>query len=125
VHVLCVNPDKAKAVKSVCSVGCTGCKLCTKQTPFIEVNGFLAKVKEDANGDDIPLAAALACPQNTIYDKREYSLLDWLTNPAVKEDFKKRSAEWKQAEQDKKAALKAKKNASEKQKNRPETEGVL
>ena len=104
VHVLCVNPDKAKAVKAVCSVGCTGCKICTKQTKRIEVKGAIAMVTPGEA--DIPESAALACPQMAILDEREYGLKAWLSDPSAKETFGKKAAEWKEAEKAKKAAAK-------------------
>lgn len=107
VHVLCNNPQKAKAVKAVCSVGCTGCKLCLKQSKAIEVNGALAVVNY-LSDEELPHSAALACPQNAIFDAKEYSLVDWLTDSATKEKFEKQAAEWKTEDKKKKAAAKAK-----------------
>jgi len=104
VHVLCVNPDKAKAVKAACSVGCTGCKLCAKQTGAIAVDGALASVVSDS--EEIPGSAALACPQGSIFDGGVYSLPDWLSGSEARADFSRRSAEWKKAEKERKAAEK-------------------
>ncbi len=48
IFIGCVSQDKAKAVKEVCSVGCTGCTLCSrpKVTPSgsIEMQGNLPKI---------------------------------------------------------------------------------
>jgi electron transport complex protein RnfB len=103
VHVLCRNPDKAKAVKAVCSVGCTGCKLCAKKSKRFQVEGALAAVTYDEEGD-IPDEAALVCATGTIFDRRSYSLEAWLTNPEARDSFDKRRAEYKEAEKAKKAA---------------------
>ncbi len=109
VHVLCVNPDKAKAVKAACTVGCTGCKLCGKQSPRFAFKGALAVVTE---GEEmIPASAALSCPQGSIFDGREYPLLGWLTDPSLREDFAGKSAAWKAEEKAAKAAAKAARSA--------------
>ncbi len=110
VHVLCVNPNKAKAVKEVCSVGCTGCKLCTKQSKRLSMNGSLAFVDSASDGE-IPEPASWACPQGSIFDSRKYAMTTWLTDPTAREDHEKRAEEWKSAEKAKKAAAKKAKDA--------------
>jgi electron transport complex protein RnfB len=104
VHVLCNNPDKAKDVKAVCTVGCTGCKLCAKQSPAFAVDGALARVADDAA--DIDESAALACPQGSIFDARAVSLRAWLDDPAARAAHEQRAAAWKEAEKARKAAAK-------------------
>ncbi|OQX94793.1 hypothetical protein B6I21_08775 [candidate division KSB1 bacterium 4572_119] len=63
----CVSQDKAKNVKSVCKVGCTGCTLCSKEkvTPSgsIEMNGNLPKIL-DVTADDLQNAVE-KCPTKT------------------------------------------------------------
>ncbi|MBN2715022.1 MAG: RnfABCDGE type electron transport complex subunit B [Deltaproteobacteria bacterium] len=107
VHVLCTNPQKAKAVKAVCTVGCTGCKLCVKQSKSIKVDDALAVVDYTAGGD-IPAAAALACPQAAIFDAREYTLINWLSDKSTRSGFDERAAEWKAAEKKRRDEAKAK-----------------
>ncbi len=104
VHVLCRNPDKAKDVKAVCTVGCTGCKLCTKQSPAFTVDGALARIADD--GAAIDETAALACPQGSIFDSRAVSLRAWLGDPAARAAHEKRAAAWKEAEKERKALAK-------------------
>ncbi len=62
----CVSQDKAKAVKSVCKVGCFACKICTtpKVTPdgHIEMDGNLPVIK-NIESDDLYLAYE-KCPSN-------------------------------------------------------------
>jgi len=106
VHVLCVNPDKAKGVKAVCTVGCTGCKLCTKQSARLEVKGALAAVNHERD-EEIPEAAALACTQGTILDERRYGAVGWLTSAAARADFEARAAAWKESSKAKKGSKKA------------------
>ncbi len=108
VHVLCINPQKAKLVKAVCSVGCTGCKLCAKQSKRFAMTGALAQVDPTVPGE-IPSHAPYACPQGTIFDSRRYKVLDWITMPACREEHEILTAEWKKAEKERKAAAKAKK----------------
>lgn len=125
VHVLCVNPDKAKAVKEVCSVGCTGCKLCTKQSKRLTMDGSLAFVDGSKEGD-IPETTSWACPQGTIFDSRKYSLTAWLTDPAAREDHEKRAELWKADEKAKKAAVKKpKKEAEPESKKDPKPAGEV
>lgn len=49
VQVACNSKDNGKIVKSNCSVGCIGCKICQKACEFdaVHVEGFLAKVDYD------------------------------------------------------------------------------
>ena len=60
----CVSLDKAKAVKQVCEVGCTGCTLCSKEkvTPSgsIQMEGNLPKII-DITADDL-INAVEKCP---------------------------------------------------------------
>lgn len=64
IFVGCVSQDKGKAVKAVCTVGCTGCSLCSrpKTTPSgaIEMDGNLPKIK-DIMADDL-MNAVEKCP---------------------------------------------------------------
>lgn len=63
----CVSQDKAKAVKSVCSVGCIGCALCSKEkvTPSgsIEMVGNLPKIVK-ITSEDLKTAVE-KCPTNS------------------------------------------------------------
>ncbi len=122
VHVLCVNPEKAKQVKAVCAVGCTGCKLCAKQSEAFSLDGPLAAVTDDEA--EIPASAALACGTGTILDTRHYDPLSWIEDPSKREDYERRSAEWKAEEKKRKAAKKArakeKARAEEKKKKKAE-----
>lgn len=67
VYLGCVSQDKAKAVKSVCKVGCFACKICTtpKVTPEgnIEMDGNLPVIK-DIHSDDL-YTAFERCPSNS------------------------------------------------------------
>ncbi len=49
VKVSCSSKDNGKVTKGNCTVGCIGCKICTKQCEFdaISVDSFLAKVDYD------------------------------------------------------------------------------
>lgn len=105
VHVLCVNPDKPKMVKAVCAVGCTGCKLCVKQSKRFELDGTLAHVTHTGD-EEIPESAALSCPQGTILDGRKYAIAAWITDPSAREDYDRRSSLWKDKEKKRKAAEK-------------------
>jgi len=105
VHVLCVNPDKSKQVKEVCSVGCTGCKLCKKQSKAFVIDDSLAVLDYGFEGE-IAESSALACAPGAIVDLRKYSQAAWITDPAARSDYDKRSEEWKAAEKARKAAKK-------------------
>ena len=67
VFLACVSQDKAKAVKSVCKVGCFACKICVtpKVTPegAIEMNGNLPEIK-NLHSDDL-YTAFERCPSKS------------------------------------------------------------
>lgn len=64
VFIGCVSQNKGKAVKQVCSVGCTGCTLCAnpKTTPSgsIKMNGNLPEIV-NIKADDL-MTAVEKCP---------------------------------------------------------------
>jgi RnfABCDGE-type electron transport complex B subunit len=108
VHVLCKNPEKAKGVKAVCDVGCTGCKACSKKSKRFEMTGALAAVNHGAD-DPIADGIDLVCPQGAIWDRRRYSIEAWLDTPDARRDHVSRREAWKAAEKARKAAAKEKK----------------
>ena len=124
VHILCHNPDKAKLVKAVCEVGCTGCKLCNKQSPRFKMNGSLAFVDGETEGE-IPADARLVCPQGSIFDSRVNSIMSWTMESEVRETHRKQSEEWKEAEKARKLAKKKAKaeKAAKAKKAREQEEG--
>jgi electron transport complex protein RnfB len=67
VYIACINPEKGKAVKEVCEVGCTGCTLCAnpKTTPSgdIVMDGNLPKIRYTDNKNLI--AGAYRCAPNS------------------------------------------------------------
>ena len=68
----CVSLDKAKAVKQVCKVGCTGCTLCTKEkvTPSgsIEMDGNIPRII-DIKADDLVKAVEKCPPKSYVVRK--------------------------------------------------------
>ncbi|MDZ7722380.1 MAG: RnfABCDGE type electron transport complex subunit B [candidate division KSB1 bacterium] len=66
VYLACVSQDKAKAVKSVCKVGCFACKICTTPkvttSEAITMQGNLPKI-QDIDSDDL-YTAVEKCPAN-------------------------------------------------------------
>lgn len=123
VHVLCHNPDKAKQVKAVCQVGCTGCKLCSKQSPRFKIDGALASVDPEVEGT-IPQDARLVCPQGSIFDGRVYSITAWTMDSAVRQKHQAESEEWKESEKARKEALKQAKAAKAAKKAKSKEEGA-
>ncbi|MBN2739251.1 MAG: RnfABCDGE type electron transport complex subunit B [Spirochaetales bacterium] len=66
VLVACNSIDKGPVVKKYCSVGCIGCKICSKQSPeggFV-VDNFLAVIDYSQKGDRE--AAMEKCPSHCI-----------------------------------------------------------
>lgn len=66
VHVACSSPDKGPVVRKNCSVGCIGCRRCTKglEDEEIVMDGFLAVV--DYSKPLRSEKSASVCPSKTI-----------------------------------------------------------
>lgn len=64
--VACSSTDNLRTVKSYCSVGCIGCKICEKKSPEggYKVENFLSRIDYKASGDR--KAGAEACPPRCI-----------------------------------------------------------
>ncbi len=106
VHVLCVNPDKTKAVKEACEVGCTGCKLCTKKSSRFVVEGALSRV-DYSSKEEIDKDIRFVCPQGSILDGRVIKLSSWVTDPQIIIAHNSEREAWKEAEKARKAAAKS------------------
>jgi electron transport complex protein RnfB len=89
IFIGCVSQDKGKAVKQVCSVGCTACTLCAnpKTTPSgsIKMNGNLPEIV-NVMADDLSNAAA-KCPAKC------FVFRDQKNNQTIKEDSYERTSE--------------------------------
>lgn len=73
VYIACKNPNRAKEVKSVCSIGCTGCTLCAnpKTTPSGQITMAENNLPVfDYSIEDDPVVAVHKCPTNSLVDKR-------------------------------------------------------
>ncbi len=72
IYIACVNPEKGKNVRNVCSAGCHGCTLCAnpKTTPsgMITMNELNLPVF-DYSIDDAPVAAVYKCTAHSLVDK--------------------------------------------------------
>jgi H+/Na+-translocating ferredoxin:NAD+ oxidoreductase subunit B len=74
IYIACKNPNKTKAVKTVCKIGCTGCTLCAnpKTTP----SGHIAMDDKnnlpvfDYSVEDDPIVAVHKCPTDSLFDKK-------------------------------------------------------
>jgi Na+-translocating ferredoxin:NAD+ oxidoreductase subunit B len=64
--VACSSTDDPQTVKSCCSVGCIGCKICENKSPEggFKVEGFLSRIDYGASGGR--KAGAEACPPKCI-----------------------------------------------------------
>ncbi len=112
VHILCSNREKGARVKKYCSCGCIACKLCSKESKHIKMDGLIAVMTTDSIPEDgaLPEEAALVCTPGVILDERHYGHMAWATDPAVREDFKARAKAMKKkrkAERDAKKKAKA------------------
>lgn len=71
-YAACSNPDKGKAVTSVCKVGCISCELCVKKCPrgaLTMKNGV--PVWDNKKCDNRGVCAAV-CPTGAIHDIRKH-----------------------------------------------------
>jgi electron transport complex protein RnfB len=88
IHVACSSQDKGAVTRKICSVGCIGCKRCTKEVADAEItmDGNLARVDYSKKlTSDNP---AKVCPQNTIVVcENEF------TDPVVAPEIKEQPAE--------------------------------
>jgi electron transport complex protein RnfB len=108
VHVLCSTRLGAKEVKKFCSVGCTGCKLCTKEARVIAMDEGLAVVSDDIKEDfEFPEATALVCQSGSILDLKYYDAWAWATDPRKREDRDVRAETLKEDRKKARAAAKA------------------
>ncbi len=122
VHVLCHTRLGAKEVKKFCSVGCTGCKLCTKEAKVITMDESLAVVSDDLKADfEFPEATALVCQSGSILDLKFYDAWSWATDPKQREDRDVRAEKLKE---DRKKARAAAKAAKEKKADKPKAEAA-
>lgn len=114
VVVLCNNHDSGKKVRSVCKVGCTGCKLCAKKYEGFEVEDNLAQVQQDA--PEASTEAALVCPSGSIIDLNTFSFEEMVFDKEARSKLKKLQKEHKKKQKEarakKKAAVKKKKEAA-------------
>jgi len=64
--VACNSTDKGGAVRKICKVGCTGCKICEKKSPDggFKVEDFLSRIDYQAEGERE--SGAVACPTKCI-----------------------------------------------------------
>ena len=87
VHVMCSNPEKGKAVSSVCKIGCIGCTRCTKSCTdeaFYMEEG-LARIDYSKSRDCAE--AVKSCPVNVIFDFSRQNAITWL--PPISEVYPK------------------------------------
>lgn len=66
--VACSNPEPGKAIKQVCRVGCTGCKVCQRLAPDVfTVKDHLARIDYEAYTGTADVSQALdRCPARTL-----------------------------------------------------------
>jgi RnfABCDGE-type electron transport complex B subunit len=84
--VVCSNLDAAKDVKAVCDVGCIGCKICAKKTPFIRMEGNLPVIEYKSYDADMNFEMVMdKCPTNSIFflgqEKRPAPIVAFLQLP--------------------------------------------
>ncbi len=61
--IACSNHDPGRLVKQVCTVGCIGCKLCTKMMDIFEVSDNVARINYEKYEPDMDFSKALdKCP---------------------------------------------------------------
>jgi len=73
IYIACKNPNRAKEVKSVCKIGCTGCTLCAnpKTTPSGQITMAENNLPVfDYGVEDDPVVAVHKCPTNSLVDKQ-------------------------------------------------------
>ncbi len=72
-HVYCNSPEKGAAKRSLCQSSCIGCRKCERTVPEkFEVNGFLAKVKYDAEPLTSGELEAIKCPTGAFDNEQHH-----------------------------------------------------
>ncbi len=73
IYIACVNENKAKDVRAVCDIGCTGCGVCAMEkicpSGIITMNDETNLPVFNYEIDDEPLVAVNKCPTNSLVDK--------------------------------------------------------
>lgn len=65
--VACSNKDGGPDVKSVCDIGCIGCKICAKKSELVDMEGSLPIIDYDQYEADADFSAALEkCPRESL-----------------------------------------------------------
>ncbi len=63
--IACSNQDMGPDVKAVCTVGCIGCKSCSKKAELVEMEGNLPVIDYDRYDEQADFSVALEkCPRD-------------------------------------------------------------
>jgi electron transport complex protein RnfB len=110
-HVLCSSKDKGKVVKGYCTVGCTACKLCSREHKAFDTKTGLS-VLDYESGEELPESTAMVCASQSIIDTRLFELRAWVSDSALRKGFAEKQEAFREKRKEEKAAAKAAKDAA-------------
>ncbi len=107
-HVLCNSQDPTPVTKASCTVGCVGCKLCTRKDRGFVVENNLAVFTGEGVDPELPYC----CPNDAIVDLGAYSALEFVESNRARQDYTTEKTEFKARERESRLKAAAERKAA-------------